>query len=340
MDRDQKIELYIKEAKKFFPNISFQSASSLFSGILDKPVSGHIEYNYSFITKKAFSNNNLISFAHYTNMISAMSIINSGNVRLYNLLKSDDSKELEYAIKTSTLNLTQKNILNLKRTHFTMSGVIHETQEDEDFNLWRLYGDSGRGVALIFELNRNIVKWQNILCSKVNYGNLNDESNNILNFLSFHDDFNKNYKLFENIPSIIPSLALLIKESRWSIENEFRIIARNEFCEFSLKNPKIISKNNNHIMNTLAHELNKSGDIVSYIEIPIKNNFYQYDKLKSFSEDEKQLLNIISPKLTLKEVIFGPNLNHDRLHESVSKLIDFIPEKLGYNIEYSFSKFK
>jgi hypothetical protein len=339
-DRDQNIKLYVEGAKRFFPNIKFSSAHSLFSGSSKKPSSGIIELDYSFIKKEFFSDRDKQTFIHYTSIDSLFNILNTSNVRLYNCIKSNDKREIEYGLRNANFDYSDELVYNLKKSHFILSGTLSQMSKLEDFNLWRLYGKDGYGAALEFEVDRKINKWIGITCGKVDYGNRSDKSNNISGFLKYHMDFQDKYKLFQNLPSIIPMLALFVKNEIWSIENEFRIVASCQYKFHNLEVKEFESESNPVLNSSLFHEVNPFGEIVSFLNLPITLNGINNTIVESPFQKGKFYNTIdYNPNLILKKVIFGPNVNKRMLEKSIITYFEnVVPQKLGYYVDYSFSE--
>lgn len=328
MNRDEKIKLYLEGAKKFFPNLETSSVFSMFG--TSEPTSGEIEFRTQFINEIALEKTP-IQFIHYTSLTSAINILNSGNIRLYNCLNLNDPSEINYLLKNSPINFTEKEVEKYKREHFILSGSMYKSMNDEEFNLWRLYGDQGRGVGIVFEVDNNIKNWPSIFLQKIVYGIKEGNSKNIIGFLHFHKVFNDEHKLFNNTPSLFSLLSTGVKNEIWTIEKEFRIIVKVLLDRHSNVPKKSIS-NNSLITSRLNHELKPNGKMVSYVELPLHLNDYKSRVVKTpFSKDEIDLIDCV-PNLKVKKLILGPN----SIFEKRSDFLDYemwVKNKWKYNFQ-------
>ena len=321
MDLDDKIELYIKQAKEFFPEIAFRSSSSFFNPEAeDKPKSGKVELRGSFLNKAALKNGP-VEFIHYTNLTSAMNILNTGVVRLYNCLNLNDPSEINYLLDQSPIKFDDKEIEKYKREHFILSGSIFKSEVDEDYNMWRLYGDAGNGIGIVFEIDDKIDNWRNVYLQNISYGKINNDTSK---FLKFHAEFDEKYKLFQNKPDILSLLSTGVKNEIWSIEKEFRVVIRTPFNKDSLQATDTNLSSNSLIYETLKHELKPNGKMVSFVELPLSLSKYNSETVEM--PLTKRVVNTQDyvPNLKIKKIILGPNgpfqnlSDFRRYHHSIS----------------------
>jgi hypothetical protein len=332
--RDKKLQEYFLEAQKFNPDIKFRSAFSMYSpSISPEPISGQIELKDKFINDSVLSNGN-IQFAHYTSLRNAMNILNSGSIRLYNCLNMNDPNEIKYFFDNSSMEFENEEIEKYKREHFILSGSLIEPEKEEDFNLWRLYADDCRGVAIVFEIDDKLNNWSKIYLQKVSYEK--DSKSWIYDYLKFHKEFNEKNRLFENKPQLFALLATGVKNEIWSIEKEFRIVIRNPFDVNNLASKESRECNGN-ISKTLKHEYNNKGKLVSYVELPLHINDRQSEKINlPISNKEVDLIDYI-PNLKVKKIILGPNSPFNNRGDFFDYTM-WIENKLKYGIDISISK--
>lgn len=335
MDRDEKLALYKEKAAAIFPGIRTTSVFSMFNAdIQEKPTSGKIELSGNFLNEYALENGN-IQFIHYTNLPSAMNILNSGAIRIYNCLNLNDPSEISYLLKNSPISFKEEEITNYKREHFILSGSLYNSTEQEDFNLWRLYGDNSQGIGIVFEIDQKVKKWSNLFLQKVSYGIDNKESKRIIDFIHFHKQFNDEYHLFQNTPKLLALLSTGIKNEIWSIEKEFRLIVRIPFDKYNLL-PKEGIETNSLISSTLKHEFKPNGNLVSYAEIPLHLNNHESRKVTlPYSEDEVDLIDYV-PNLRIKKIILGPNCPLKRKYEFF-EFEEWLKKKLKYDFDVKAS---
>ena len=206
--------------------------------------------------------------------------------------------------------------------------------------MWRLYGDNGNGVALVFEIDENFKNWNGIHLSKVSYSDDDNSFLKIKNFIDFHNKFEEEHKPFTNVPSIIPLIGAFHKNKIWSIENEFRIVATCEYDEYDFKTKDGFNSQNPFLRHTLNHQVNNSGKLVSYLELPITEKYLD-EKLKNETdEDFASEYKKYYPRIRLKKIVFGHNIRGTAKYESLlDYYINVIPLKIGKGVEIQFSEF-
>lgn len=333
--RNQKLEEYIQKAQEYLPGVSVRESISWFnSENQDEPTSGKIELSGRFLNDIALKNGK-VQFIHYTSLASTMNILNAGKVRLYNCLNLNDPSEVKYLLNKSPIDFSEEEVEKYKREHFILSGCIHETSSDEDFNLWRLYGDEGRGIGIVFEIDNKVKNWSNVFAHKVNYQSERDRK--VYDFLEFHQEFNKEHNLFENKPDFFALLSTGVKNKIWSIENEFRIVAKTPFNEHNLK-AKTGLGCNDLLAKELHHEYKSDGRLVSYIQIPLHLNSYTSQSVKLPISEKKVDTLDYAPNLKLKKLILEPNINP--VKDEFYQYIHMIKNKLKYDFKVEKSSIK
>jgi hypothetical protein len=333
---DEKINLYLKGAKAFFEDIRVSSRFSIY-GAEDYPKNAEVVFNNKVIDYKIESEKK-IEIIHYTNIQSFCNIINSQNIRLYNCFNLNDSKEIETGLNKIGFEYNREWLEDLKRTHFVFSAS--EYNNDDDFNMWRLYGDNGNGVAFVFEIDDNFKNWTGIHLSKVSYSESDESFRNLKNFVDFHNKFQSEHKLFISVPSIIPLLGAFQKDKIWSIENEFRIVATCEFDKYDFKTNSGFIPDNPFLKYTLNHQVNNSGKLVSYLELPITEKYleekFKYETDEEYVNECKKFY----PRIKLKKIVFGHNIRGTAKFESLIEYwSNVIPSKIGHEVEIQFSEF-
>ena len=334
--RDKKLKEYLEEAKKIIPEIKSRSIFSMYNPNLHtEPTSGTIELSASFINERALSDGK-IQFSHYTSLRNAMNVLNSGNIRLYNCFNLNDSNEIKYLLNNSPIDFSEDEIKKYKREHFILSGSLIQPDKEEDYNLWRLYGDDCKGVAIVFEINETLVNWSNVYLQKVIYEK--DNQSWLYDYLKFHKEFNEQYQLFQNKPNLFALLATGVKNEIWSVEKEFRIVVRNPFDEDNLAS-KSSYECNGTISKTLKHEYNSYGKLVSYIELPLHLNDRKSEKINlPLSNKEIDLIDYV-PHLKIKKIILGPNSPFKNNGDFFDHTM-WIYDKMNYRYDVTMSKFK
>lgn len=113
------------------------------------------------------------NLVHFTSLESLQSIIKNGTFRLYNLQSMNDPREFEFA---GSVFLDNNNLIeDSKELIFSMSfcpeEILFKNEKKDQFNLWRLYGKSGMGAAIIVKFSNSPDNWKDHHISKVHYGN-------------------------------------------------------------------------------------------------------------------------------------------------------------------------
>lgn len=331
-----KTKEYFERIKHIFPELSLSSSSSMYNG--PYPKSAKIELSEQ---SRAFKNKFKYTgyIIHYTSLESVLNIFNTESIRLYNCNNLNDDDEIRYAIRKLGISVSPKEINDQKKNFFVFSGCKYDmSKNDEDFNLWRLYANSGHGAAIVFEITNISDDWNNIFYGQVSY-DLNSQLNkDLLEFIKIHNQFNEEYKLFDNIPSIIPAISLLFKNKIWSIENEIRLTA---FCPFDFHSLSLreFEGGNAYLSRTLKHTLNKSGESAAYVELPLNISKLRKQYSSRLSPEEVNTYLSCIPHLKIKRVILGHKISATTFTSVHRLMCESFAANLGYTIELGYSEF-
>ena len=277
MELSELINKYIEGARTYFPELDFSSSFSIYSG--EKPSSAKFEFGKhdSAIKKSLYRIDSGKSFIHYTSIEALFNILNSAKLRLYNLYNLNDPKEFEYALSNVGISIKDFDFELFKRSIFLTSFCTYDMElNDEDYNMWRLYGDNGNGVGLVFEVENYEDNWNDVHFGKVQYGKSNPSFELLIKFITYHQSFNQEYNILQNYPLWIPIMCMLHKHEIWKIENETRLFT---FCPFDKYNFDSTPYIKNYLMyKEINHTINKKGLKVAYTTLPldldnIKNEF-------------------------------------------------------------------
>jgi hypothetical protein len=334
----EKKALYLEQAKKYFPELEFSSHFAIYSG--EEPESADITLkneSTAFKNKYKFKNR----FVHYTSIDALFSILTSQELRLYNCNNLNDDFELTNSLEKLGFEMVKEDMKKFRNEFFVFSAnEVLNDENIEDFNLWRLYGDNGNGVAIEFEILNSEDSWDNVFYGKVSYGAFNNSYDEMKSFVGFHQEFNKKYGLFNNIPSIIPAIAFHFKDEIWNVENEIRLIAHCSFDQndFSVKPFRI----KNNILNyTIKHVLNKSGKPTAYVSLPLILD-EGINRISEVAKDEQFAIDFYKciPHLKINKIILGYNRSFEtlmNLEELVCRIYN--DKKYARNIRVSHSKY-
>ncbi|HEY6435127.1 MAG TPA: hypothetical protein VIY47_00930, partial [Ignavibacteriaceae bacterium] len=82
-----------------------------------------------------YGNINHETFIHYTSLVSFCEIINSGEIRLFDLNNMNDPFEFNYLIKENNLSFNDRQIDFFKKRLFVTSLCKYDESKGDDFNL-------------------------------------------------------------------------------------------------------------------------------------------------------------------------------------------------------------
>jgi hypothetical protein len=333
---DKKSE-YFNSVRQIFPELAISSSSSIYSG--DAPTSARIELsNQSKAFKNRFSYSG--SLIHYTSLDSLMNILNSQEVRLFNCRNLNDKMELGYAVKELGIEMSKEELELQRQNFFIFSACEYDPKlRNDDFNLWRLYSNSGYGAAIVFEITNLKDEWSNVFYGKVCYGTDSELHQNLINFIEIHQNFNTKYRLFENIPSIIPAIGLHFKNRIWSIENEIRLIAFCPYDKYTLESA-FLEGENAYLSQTIKHTINKSGKHAAYVSLPLNIDHLRKQYTERLGEEEVDKYLQTIPHLKIKKVILGHKVPVDTIM-AISRILEqSFSKSVGYRVEIDESSFR
>ena len=246
-------------------------------------------------------------FIHFTSLDKTKEIISNNKLRLYDLNYADDPHEIVFTIENSGIDLCKydslksNNYYNLKSKLFSISFCEFPLNDDNEHNMWRLYGNDGKGIGLVFSFHNDCTKWDYYNLSKIYY----DKSNKISVAFSKHKIFFQNLssateynnRIDEtNLVYKILQLFAFHKHSIYSNENEFRLLHRL----------------NRYSSQRKVFTINKRNRLSSYIEL----NLYSNKKEGSDLDNSKETL----PLIKLDKLILGFRYSHKE-KEEIEKVI-------------------
>jgi hypothetical protein len=269
-----------------------------------------------------------LKFVHWTSIENLVSIINNQEIRLYNLINSDDEQEFEYSAKA--LDLDDRRIRLIKENYFTFS--FCKKNELNNPHLWKTYGKDFSGVAIEFSIVNKPENWSSYLVSKISY-----EFPDV--FAAYQKDINILKRKYNNEIELdfdIWRFAGFHKAELYQPENEVRLsvcfpfkytddrlkIARNQF--------RIDGKRNR---------------IVTYIPLQLWIGFEKaypkdfYPKGELQMQTEKELAG--KPHIKIDNIHFGPNckltnLEYGEYRDALQEMISF---QLGYSLDLPLNLF-
>lgn len=226
--------------------------------------------NKSLLNSNYFYNKNKI-LCHFTRFEAIRSIIENKNIRLYNLENLNDPRELMYAENIIPTNPEKEIELKENIYIISLSEKKGKKEIQEEFNMWRLYGENGNGCLIELELYNNQESWNNFYLSEIHYGYKAKE--NIVLLKNVLEKINKNKKI---IDIDIAQLRCFHKSNLYKTEKEVRILfdgrtSKTGYYEIKNKNDEKLFP----IINNDEEKSMKYNKKIKYLELPLYTNNYK-----------------------------------------------------------------
>jgi len=304
-------ELEIK-LKEIYPDFQFgYSHGSSINGIVSSQVY-EFWIDQDSIRNSEYGNINCETFIHYTSLKSFCEILNSGEIRLFDLNNMNDPFEFDYLLRENNLDFNQRQIDFFKKRLFVTSLCKYNEKSGDDFNLWRLYGENGSGIAIVFKLLNPNANWNNFLISNIIYGSENEESNKLVSAVKILKEYIN--KGIDRIPQLIGLLLVHHKNKIWSIENECRLSTFCDNDEYSLQTHEVY---NPFIEGSLRRIVRADGIPTSFIAFPLefklKHNHFKNIRSAEEFNNAKSLF----PRFSIEKVILGYKLSEKVFDDTI-----------------------
>lgn len=258
-------------------------------------------------------------FLHFTSLLAIQSIVTEKNIRLYNLNNLNDPREYSFAGDLITFNKEDKT--NAKNNIFLLSMCQMEllNSTETEFNMWRLYGANGQGVAIELNFEESPSQnWRDYFLSKVHYGSNSKTNLKELNKLLKQLDKEK--------PKVSVDLGQIVcfhKSRLFGLEEETRLLfdgrefKPNEYkyATYRNKEGELISP----FVKTDIYKSTTSNKEIKFLELPI----YHTNFKKIYSENSP----IPIPKID--RIILGYQYK-ENFKKVAKALEDLCQQQLGY----------
>ena len=306
-------DYYKSVLEPFFPRsgeISRYSGLGSSSNDIIDDIKITTENTYDFFKESAFFINKGTEIVHFTSLQNAISIIKDLKLRLYNINSLEDPNEVKRIsdIITELQNDNNFNIDNEKENFYVFCGSDYadiKNDKSAEFNMWRLYGNSGHGIGLVYKYDDDPNKIYKCFLSKVYY----DTNSLFPQCLENHRKFLKDKNcLIYGLDNVLVPLSLFYKDHIYKIENEIRIL-------------KKMSRLQNRT-NTIGFDFKNSRN-VSYYELPFNSKTRGAD-----------------PNLVLTKILIGYkyNINEKQEIENMFNDINYLNERISFDIEQTSLK--
>lgn len=305
--------------KKYYPDL--QDGCGANSG---PNLYGYFSRFFKKYTQTPFYYKEKLELTHWTSLSNLFSIINNNEIRLYNLLNSDDPQEFNHRAKILGLSLDE--IDYLKQNYFTISFCAGENIGDQ--YLWKKYGRNYKGVAIKFSFIDNRDDWRNFFLSEVYY-KLDHK------FSAFQKKIKALKLKYNNDPRFKTDnwiFAGFFKRPKFKKENEIRLSWISPFTntDDSLKYERRelkIEKGRNRIVSYLPLKL--WSDPKSFIQKTGTTN--------TLNSETTLHSNTEVPQLKIDSIYFGKNcgLSPDEFYKMKSDISEMFQFSLGYPIDFN-----
>lgn len=326
---DAIVDTYIEKVREFYPSLEFGSRRSmLFSSSEPSTCDFEFRFNSFNLNNTEYQATRNYDLIHYTsNVQNVLDILNSGVIRLSNLISLNDPQEINFIVNNLQMKFNVDQIEAYKNHYFTASFCkITNNKKPDSFPMWRLYGGDGLGAAIVFEVVNPKNEWTNFLLANVQYGN-SKAVDRFKNLWSFHNNFQqeKNHPI-QNFPKALSALMALHKNQIWAYEKEIRLLTHHNFDKYTLK------EQDSHICN-LKHSITRQGTKYAFVELPLFNcpEYVRFEKIL----DKEQLYRFI-PILKVKKIILGYKHDYNICHD-IGDIIQSLSHKYKNHIELNVS---
>lgn len=278
-----------------------------------------IENSNSSLYKSGYYYSGELEFIHYTSYQNLFNILNDKAIRMYDFNYLSDPQELIFSTKVINIPSTYPDKKDIKEKLFSLSMCeYNENTNPDSFDMWRLYGLTGRGIGIVLKFDDdNRKNWQNYYLSKIYYG---DEFLEPLEELTIrHDAFHKEYDFeVKNSAKMLHHILGFHKHSIYRTENEVRLLKYIKNVDSWLydNDPTIFICSN--------HKYQQSRYTHLELECPERNK--RFDKeFEGDDETRKQEYNSF-PKVRISKIILGFEFSKSNMWD-ITKTVNDVSEK-------------
>lgn len=313
MNFKNKITEFQKVLNTAFPGL--QTATTSFGNIIDDDEVWHQFHfgipneNSNLEKSKYFFGHK--SFVHFTKTQYLTSILEAKALRLYNLHHLNDPREFTFA--SSVFRADEKITDDARENLFTLSAcdtaLIKEGKSAAEFNLWRLYGDSGKGVGIVFSIENDPSLWVDFHLSKVIYG-----SSKRMRFRKLLDSIERLNKSNPIVTVDLGKIMAFHKSLLFKHEEEIRLLFDRRKVRSGYQGRTYLSNMNEVIFPIIKKS---ETDDSRYLQLPIYWEGYNDDATV--------------PILKIKEILIGFNYKREELKTIIDGVRKSCKEQIGYS---------
>ena len=260
---------------------------------------------------------------HWTTFQNLISIINSRQIRLYNLTSSTDENEFKYAAEKLTI---PDDIIDHSKNFLYTFSFCDIKEKDNPYH-WRKFGKKYSGVIIEFEILNDPKNWKNFMLSQTYY-EFPEKLIQLIGDLNGLKEKWRNKGLQTEID--LGRLIAFHKKPEFNPEKEIRLSSYYPFKDY-----KAICK----YCNTEFRFDKKRPRITDYFGLNLwVDNGSQYGRSDNPMFDRQQVLDTDyfskNPQLKITSISVGTNCGiSNQYYSEVKRTMEKIIQlKLGYNV--------
>lgn len=309
---DTLFEEYINGLQKYYPALRYSGRFSIYSG--PEPSGG--EFSLGHDKNMLAGTDHLIDqekleIIHFTSLKAGLSIIENGEIWLSQVDNCNDTKELLFG-HSYNLDHAYAGLKEERKKYFITSfSDYSKLKEEEEFLMWRCYGNNGDGLALVFEVDNPKEVAKTYLFGKVVYGEKSNAYKNFKQFLKFDTEFRQRHpQLIHNkYFAELLMVSLLLKTAIWKNEKEIRLIGYHNYDKNTLRTKEHDLKNS--ILSDIYHTLDNEASHRAYLRLPLKGTPRFLELKKNLQQiNPESLLERLFPVFKLKKIILGHGISN------------------------------
>ncbi len=315
-------EIIREIVKKFIPGLEINHIKIGTSENLDKTdwksIILTLDGKNARIEKSEYFLGKGTEMVHFTKLKTLIEILNNPKLRLYNLYNLDDPREFEFANRifqgksTNNTKILKDAKENLYITSFCKSIIFNKKTSDE-FNMWRLYGDDGKGVALKFEVLNDPKQLTDFHISNIKYGSKNRDK-----FYKIINEIKSDGRITMSVFYDFGKLNIFHKSNLYTMENEIRLLYDRRQIRTGYTGNIITDNNGIELFPNILKDEKKVNS--KYFELDLfskTNKDGRFSYLNSFSQ--------VLPLLKIVEIKFGYKCEYDS-----DQIVELAQVNLGY----------
>lgn len=312
--------------KPFFPHCRPASVSAFGAGDVKKFGYAHIELSddHNHIKGTPYEYKKPYLFLHYTSLNSLFSILKEGKIRMYNLQSMDDKHELNYAVDKLELKYRdewEREWMN--DGYYALSMVERDVETSKkSLDLWRRYGNDGKGVAIEFKFaTRYRWEWNSFYLSKVLYGD--SEFDFLLRWRNSIKKFEKETGFqIQGQNKMLHQLKAYHKRYPYHTEKEVRLI-------YSLQGLTTINETklqkSKKSYERIHPDASRFSSPTDYFELEL--DYQKNRSFPNFSRVEEKFIKRIYPQVSISKIIFGYRIRRSEAYELYTHLGEHYKDK-------------